>query len=160
MKNTKNLIKNPSCEENFDHWEVEQGGSGMSFELENAYKDRKTAVCTSYAWCSLTQTIELDKGCKRRIVAGVVANRRVDCGGFIKVSLSADERDKEIEKKMPDRNPDDKWFEWTIFTLKEDLNEEKHRIKVCYRGKDANNWNGHYGTRFGYCFVYAFDLKD
>ena len=100
LANTKNLIKNPSCSLNLEHWHVtKNGGSGWSVEswahLMPKKRITQKAFCGSYSDCEMEQTVDIstllplllsESQCV--IEGGAYVARRYDCCCTAKVTIS------------------------------------------------------------------------
>ena len=160
IRNSHNLIKNHSLEQDFDNWDIINRGSNMSFWTNSGFKDKKKIVCTSYEWCTLSQFIDLPEGKDRVVVVGTAACRRVVCGAEAYASLEIGSEQTEIQEVLPDDNPTYDLCGWKILKIKGNVGTEATRIKAKFSGKDTKFWAGQYGAYFGYFFAFVYDLDE
>jgi hypothetical protein len=158
MKNTYNFIKNPDARDNFEKWQ-KSSGYGREITIEEdwcCFKDKRKIFCTSFEWCSLTQsfTIPFSAKQKRLLIVGLIASRRFDCGARAVLRVTINGAETKVESELDDFVAP----RFNLLSYKKEIERELVKVKVNCEGKDKKWWAGNYGARFGFCFAYAFDI--
>ena len=156
IKDSKNLIVNPTGENDLEGWERINGGNGFEFELTDVFKDKTQVILTSYGWCRIIQEFTISSNENSVLVVGTIACRRIDCGSVVQVNASVNETDLEVTQELPEENPSYKVYGWTLVKLTTEVTGE-NKVKCTFSGKDTRYWAGTFGARIGYCFAYLFN---
>lgn len=156
---SKNLVKNSAFDEDFNQWNVIQGGNGPEIGKDEIFfKGKKNLLKTSFRWSGVSQCITLPEMNNRTIVGGAIAASRVDCGSEFSLKLSVGEGEKSTQIRLPDNKPGLSLCEWNLISQKLSVQDDATEAKIELLGKDTKFWAGVYGAQIVYAFVYSFKI--
>ncbi|XP_072887834.1 F-box only protein 6-like [Hemitrygon akajei] len=164
----RNLLKNPSAEEDFQHWTIDiNGGDRWNIEkLPESHssdfpnKDTDKYFVTSYGLCRKSQIIDLVENglwghlldiIQPKIVVKDWYAARYDCGCIYKLHVSLLSETKSIIDKFESKKiripqwSDAKWSE--IVHVFKDYGPGVRYVHFSHEGKDTQFWAGWYGIR-------------
>ncbi|KAJ8371367.1 hypothetical protein SKAU_G00113950, partial [Synaphobranchus kaupii] len=163
-KKRRNLLKNPSAEEQFNGWQIlENGGDKWSIEdVSEPLPDEtvKKFFVTSYRPCKKFQIINLSKEGYNQsfmdeiqpdiLISDWYAQRR-DCGSMYEICVELlNQKKKVISKFCPEpvyfeQWTDQKWHQMThVF---HGYGRGVRFVRFCHGGSDTQYWAGWYGIR-------------
>ncbi|XP_037639778.1 F-box only protein 6-like [Sebastes umbrosus] len=160
---TRNLLKNPSGEEQLKFWELTRNG-GDHWKVEDMPGDRGIGVTkyfvTSFDLCLKRQVIDLlaeGYSCNQLDAQPAVTvkdwyNGRGDCGCTYQITVCLlDGNQKVIQKFIPDTvtlDPkcNDRLWKQTVHTFS-DYGRGMRFITFEHGGQDTRFWKGWYGVR-------------
>lgn len=158
-----NLIKNSYGKTGFNDWEVIDGGDGWGVEDFFTYRSFKKVFASSYGWCILKTTINIEDfdfhpNINYHLAVGSPVARRWDCASEAILSVEVIGRDGKIESKniecTPQEGGTDSQCLWGWMGLHMKVGSGAKAITVEFHGKDSRFWAGRYGARFGYCYAF------
>ncbi|KAJ8371369.1 hypothetical protein SKAU_G00113970 [Synaphobranchus kaupii] len=164
-KKRRNLLKNPSAEEQFEGWKIlENGGDKWSIEdvSEQPHPDEtvKKFFVTSYEPCKKFQIINLSKeGYNKSFMDEIQPDilisdwyaPRWDCGSMYEICVELlNQKKKVISKFCPEPVYFEQWndHKWEQMThVFRGYGRGVRFIRFCHGGSDTKNWAGWYGIR-------------
>ena len=178
LKITRNLVKNPNGNKNFDFWKITENG-GHEWKFENnwyllidipkhiKFDKQQGAFCGSYGTCTMIQKIDLEGPLKEgqtfsqklHLNMGVYVSRRWDCRceATIKVRIIDYEQKtiEEFSKFVKDElQPTYKTFQYNYmqinfnFAILPDRFKQIKYAEIELSTIDCQFWAGWYAARF------------
>ena len=180
LRETKNLIKNPSCVQEYNNWtQTKTGGNGWAVNncdhiLAGKTRFTQKAFCGSYSDCEMKQTVSQaeepfktllgSNNYKCIIEAGAYAARRWDCGCTARITVTLENNDskpieirtKVVSEELPPACTLTKSHCYKHLAISVNnpvaLSSTK-KITLTIWTKDTKCWAGQYAARFTDMFI-------
>lgn len=164
FSNTENFIVNPCGNFEFEEWEKYDGGDGWAIESDLYYKKYLTCFVASFDWCHLIYDMDYDYyfsrinriSGKKLLIAGSPVCRRQDCESKAKIKIKITDSNQKVYIKETltyvsafGTTPDD----WELLSTVIEIPKHARNATITFSGCDLNYWKGHYGPKFGYCYI-------
>jgi hypothetical protein len=161
VKNSFNLLSNPSGASGFNNWTVSNESGSIVIESFGTFKDKETVFATSFGWGTLEQLINVPVGrtSERVLVVGAMCARRKDCGSKAIVELEVNGEVLRTEATLQNTGENAQISDWQMLRVVKKIGGAAEVAKIRVKGKDEKYWAGNYGARIGYCFAYCFELR-